>query len=234
MSNTLDLSRVVFTRRWVESDRDRKRKWVDGAWSVAPEVTVNRSVGDCRRTDSIGSGGVSSSWQESIGLLEASSHVRENISQPWGETSALHVKYKSFLKLWGDTIALTACNSRSLRYEAKVNITKHCTRPLYLVLLSRHFRPPPQLYFAVYLLSLSQTDLRQSDGLLPRQPVSIGSDGVRLPTFSTPSSTILCCIFTKSLAKWTLATATRLHRIRWSPFADIFDPLLNYTLQYIY
>ena len=78
----------------------------------------------------------------------------------------------------------------------------------------RHFRPPPQLYFAVYLLSLSQTDLRQSDGLLPRQPVSIGSDGVRLPTFSTPSSTILCCIFTESLAnwlaavRWTLAPAT--------------------------
>ena len=44
------------------------------------------------------------------------------------------------------------------------------------------------------------TDSRQSDGFLPRQPVSIGFDGVRLPTFSTPSSTILCCISTKSLA----------------------------------
>ena len=64
----------------------------------------------------------------------------------------------------------------------------------------RHFPPPPQLYFAVYLLSLSRTVSRRSDGLLPRQPVSIGSDGVRLPTFSTPSSAILCCIFTKSLA----------------------------------
>ena len=64
----------------------------------------------------------------------------------------------------------------------------------------RHFPPPPQLYFAVYLLSLSRTVSRRSDGLLPRQPVSIGSDGVRLPTFSTPSSATLCCIFTKSLA----------------------------------
>ena len=64
----------------------------------------------------------------------------------------------------------------------------------------RHFPPPPQLYLAVYLLSLSRTDSRQSDGLLPRQPVFIGSDGVRLSTFSTPSPAILCCIFTKSLA----------------------------------
>ena len=104
----------------------------------------------------------------------------------------------------------------------------------------RHFPPPPQRYLAVYLLSLSRTVSRRSDGLLPRQPVSIGSDGVRLPTFSTPSSATPCRIFTKSLAnclaavRWTLATATRLHRIRWSPFADIFHPLLSYTLLYIY
>ena len=59
---------------------------------------------------------------------------------------------------------------------------------------------PLLTYIAVYLLSLSRTVSRWSDGLLPRQPVSIGSDGVGLPTFSTPSSAILCCIFTKSLA----------------------------------
>ena len=42
----------------------------------------------------------------------------------------------NMLKPLGDTIALTACNiSRSLRHEVKVNITKHCTRPLYLILL---------------------------------------------------------------------------------------------------
>ena len=64
----------------------------------------------------------------------------------------------------------------------------------------RHFPPPPQIYLAVYLLSLSRTVSRRSDGLLPRQPVSIGSDGVRWPTFFTPSSAILCFIFTKSLA----------------------------------
>ena len=66
----------------------------------------------------------------------------------------------------------------------------------------RYFRPPPQLYFAEYVLSLSllRTDMRRFDGFLPRQPVCIGSDGVRLPTFSTPSSAILCCIFIKSLA----------------------------------
>ena len=90
----------------------------------------------------------------------------------------------------------------------------------------RHFPPPPQLYFPIYFLSLSRTDSPRSDGFLQQQPVSIGSDGVRLPTFSTPSSTILSYIFTKSLAnrlaavRWILAAA-RLHRIRWSPFADI-------------
>ena len=50
------------------------------------------------------------------------------------------------------------------------------------------FHPLLSSYLAVYLLSLSRTDSRQSDEFLPRQPVSIGSDGVRLPTFSTPSS----------------------------------------------
>ena len=48
------------------------------------------------------------------------------------------------------------------------------------------FHPLLSSYLAVYLLSLSRTDSRLSDGFLPRQPVSIGSDGVRLPTFSTP------------------------------------------------
>ena len=43
----------------------------------------------------------------------------------------------------------------------------------------RHFPPPHQLYFAVYLLSLLRTDSRQSNGFLPPQPVKIGSDGVR-------------------------------------------------------
>ena len=56
MSNTLDL---VFTRKQIESDRDRKRKWVHGAWSVAPEVMGDRSEGwKCGQTDSIGSDGV--------------------------------------------------------------------------------------------------------------------------------------------------------------------------------
>ena len=31
MSNTLNLSRVVFARGRIESDRDRNRKWVQGA-----------------------------------------------------------------------------------------------------------------------------------------------------------------------------------------------------------
>ena len=102
------------------------------------------------------------------------------------------------------------------------------------------FSTPSQTQLIVYLLSLSQTDTQQSDGLLPRQPVSIGSDGVRLPTFSSPLTTIPCCIYTTTLAnwhaavRWTRSTATRLHRIRWSPFANIFHPPHNYTLLYIY
>ena len=74
MSNTLDLSRVVFTPGRIESDRDRKRKWVYGGWSAAAEVTVNRSERGwkSRQTYSIGSDGDRSSWQKSIGLSEVS------------------------------------------------------------------------------------------------------------------------------------------------------------------
>ena len=47
------------------------------------------------------------------------------------------------------------------------------------------FPPPPQeLYFALYLLSLSQLTLDESDiELVQRRTVFIGSDGVRLPTY---------------------------------------------------
>ena len=80
MSNTPELSRVVFTLGRIESDGDRKRKWVYGRWSVVAEVTVNRSEGGwkSRQTDSIGSDGDSSSREESIGLSEVSSRVTEN------------------------------------------------------------------------------------------------------------------------------------------------------------
>ena len=95
------------------------------------------------------------------------------------------------------------------------------------------FHPLPQLYFAVYLLSLSRTDSRQSDGFLPRQPVSIGSDGVRLPTFSTPSSTILCCIFTKSLANW-LPVSLVAHGLRPSDSVWVYWTTLYYYYYYYY
>ena len=120
-----------------------------------------------------------------------------------------------------------------------------------------------------------------SDEVLSKQPISIGSDGVRSPTFSTSFSEQVC----KSLAqwnaaspmdsfhgdpspsdpmesvswhfpppspfylavnflrlsptdtrrvRWTLGTAIRLHRFRWSPFADIFHPYDYFTLRYIF
>ena len=99
MSNTLDLSRVVFARGRIESDRDRNRKWVQGTWSVVPEVRGQRERGGLKswQTDSIGSDGDGSSWQESIGLPGSQfAQDIENISQPWGETSALLMEYTSY------------------------------------------------------------------------------------------------------------------------------------------
>ncbi|RMX54893.1 hypothetical protein pdam_00015100 [Pocillopora damicornis] len=68
----------------------------------------------------------------------------------------------------------------------------------------------------------------------------IGSDGVRLLTFS-PLSPLSFAVYFLSLlrndtrrVRWPLATATRLHRIRWNPFAHIFLSLLNSTLLYIF
>ena len=68
----------------------------------------------------------------------------------------------------------------------------------------------------------------------------IGSDGVRLLTFS-PLSPLYFAVYFLSLlrndtrrVRWPLATATRLHRIRWNPFAHIFHSLLNSTLLYIF
>lgn len=48
----------------------------------------------------------------------------------------------------------------------------------------RHFPPLSLHYLAVYFLRLSRIDCGESDGLLPRQSVSIGSDGVRYRHFS--------------------------------------------------
>ena len=68
----------------------------------------------------------------------------------------------------------------------------------------------------------------------------IGSDGVRLLKFS-PLSPLNFAVYFLSLlrndtrrVRWPLDTATRLHRIRWSPFIHIFHFLLYSTLPYIF
>ena len=69
----------------------------------------------------------------------------------------------------------------------------------------QHFPPQPQHHFEtlMYIYQVSrELTCGESDGLFSRQPVSIGSDGVRLPTFSTPATTPLWCVFTTSLANW--------------------------------
>ena len=58
MSNTLDLRRVDFTLGRIVSDRDRKRKWVHGAWSVVAEEWLTgarefEKVGKQTRSDLI-------------------------------------------------------------------------------------------------------------------------------------------------------------------------------------
>ena len=77
--------------------------------------------------------------------------------------------------------------------------------PLCLYIISYPTRPRGIIVKYIYIIPLSRTeevrinschcdpsqtptDSQQTDGFLPRQPVSIGSAGVRLPTFSTPSS----------------------------------------------
>ena len=96
------------------------------------------------------------------------------------------------------------------------------------------------LYTGIYQLSCELT-VSQSDGLAQRQLVSIGFDGVRLPTFPPPSQELYYAVYLPSLSqtdtqpvRWTLASATRPHRIRWSPFADNLHPLFNSTLLYHY
>ena len=136
----------------------------------------------------------------------------------------------------------------------------------------RHFSATPHARRCHNIFQVSRK-LRSgaSDEALSKQPISIGSDGVRSPTFSTSFSEQVC----KSLAQWNaaspmdsfhgdpspsdpmesvswhfpppplfflavnflrlsrtdtrrvrwiLATAIRLHRIRWSLLADIFHP----------
>ena len=66
----------------------------------------------------------------------------------------------------------------------------------------RHFPAPPQeLYFAVYLLSLSQTDSRPVRWILASATVSIRSDGVRLPTFPPPPQELYFAVYLLSLAQ---------------------------------
>ena len=94
MSNTLDLSPVDFTPRRIESDRDRNRKWVQSVGGTGSKGLTGASGGlKSWQTDSIGSDGDSSSWQESIGLPEVFSRETEEISQ---NKRATHVTFKSF------------------------------------------------------------------------------------------------------------------------------------------
>ena len=72
-----------------------------------------------------------------------------------------------------------------LDYRFHVNAYKHLTAkglPAAVIQLGVKSNPGS----CKEALSLSRTDSQLSDGFLPRQPVSIGSDGVRLPIFPTP------------------------------------------------
>ena len=72
--------------------------------------------------------------------------------------------------------------------------------------------------------------MRQSNGLVPRQHVSIGSDGVRLPTFSTPSTT-------HELTHGSPMDSIHSNPSPSDPMESVcqhFPPPHNYTLLYIY
>ena len=143
MSNTLDLSPVDFTPRWIESERDRNR---------------------------------------TCGSPMDSFHGNPTPSDPM-ESVCQHFPPPSIYTLLYNVLSLSRTDMRQSdglvpRQPISIGSDGDCL-PI--------FSTPSQLYYAVYLLSPSRTDMRQSDGLVSRQPVLIGSDGVRLPTFSTPS-----------------------------------------------
>ena len=104
----------------------------------------------------------------------------------------------------------------------------------------RHFPPQPQLYFAVCLLSVSQTDTRRVRDCCHGKPSpSDPMESVCRHLPSPPQLYFAVCLLSLSRTdtqrvRWTLVTANRLHRIRWSPFADIYHPLHNSTLLYVY
>ena len=114
MSNTLDLSPVDFTPRRIESDRDRNRseRGIEKLanrldrirWRQFVLTRVNRTPGSLFAWD------------------------RENISQSWGETSALHMKHTQ----WGETKqARYTCNiDRSLSHTKQARYTYNISRSL--------------------------------------------------------------------------------------------------------
>ena len=141
MSNTLDLGPVDFTPMRIESDRDRNRKWVQGVGGTGSKGLTEASGGlKSWQTDSIGSDGDCSSWQESIGLPEVCSRRAEEISQNKRATHVTLVvllawiylvllsmnrnkhathEYTSFFNPWTETSTLHMNIPRSLIHEPK-------------------------------------------------------------------------------------------------------------------
>ena len=99
------------------------------------------------------------------------------------------------------SLSLSRTDTRQIRWNFATATRLHRIRwspfaDIFLPLL----RNSTLLY--IYYVSRKLT-WGQSDGLLPRQPAPLRSDGVRLPTFPSHSSrTLLCCVFTKSIANW--------------------------------
>ena len=92
----------------------------------------------------------------------------------------------------------------------------------------RHFPLPPQLYTLLYTSQVSrELTSSKSDGLLPWQPVSIGSDRICLPTFSTPSSTLYFAVYFLSLSKtdfrWVWLFMALVHRTEFECIGQPFN-----------
>ena len=120
------------------------------------------------------------------------------------------MKYRSFLKPWGE-------KHSSFRWSPFADIFQ----PLHTLDVAIIFSKCLASWHAARPMSSCQNNPSPSD---PMDSVS--------RHFPPPSLSKSVSLLRNEMwrVRWTLSTATRLHRIRWSPLADIFHLLLYSTL----
>ena len=142
MSNTPDLSRVVFTSMWIKSDYDRNPEWAQGAWSVVPEVRGSQERGGLKM---LANGLDQVRWRQFV-LASVDRTLWRSVRERQRKylsamTRNKHATHLTFVVLW------------AMRWNKRATdpMESGCL-PTCISTLSA------TLQFAVYLLSLSRTD----------------------------------------------------------------------------